>query len=167
MTPLPSRLPARTAAVLATACAASLLAACAYQRPAPQSYPPPAVYQGSTAPQAPATAEYGRVSQIEWLPGSPRAQTTGGGAILGAVVGGLIGNQIGRGSGRAAATAVGAVGGAVAGNAIEERNQSAQGAYRLSIQLDRGGYRLYDVPSVGDLRVGDRVRVVNGQISRY
>ena len=71
------------------------------------------------------------------------------------------------GSGRAAATAVGAVGGAVAGNAIESRNNqdSVQG-YRLSVQLDQGGYRVYDVSSPGDLRIGDRVRLYNGQISR-
>lgn len=142
-----------------------MLTACAHQRPAPQAYP--GTYQGGYSSQAPTYAEYGRVNHIEWMPGAGRGQTSGGGAILGAVVGGLIGNQIGKGSGRAAATAVGVVGGAVAGNAIEERNQASQGGYRVSIQLDRGGYRQYDVPHPGDLRVGDRVRVVNGQISRY
>ena len=73
-----------------------------------------------------------------------------------------------RGSGRAAATGVGIVGGAVAGNAIEGRNNSQdynQG-YRVSVQLDHGGYRVYDVSSPGDLRIGDRVRLYNGQISR-
>ena len=87
--------------------------------------------------------------------------------MLGAVVGGVLGTQVGKGSGRAAATAVGVVGGAVAGNAIEGRNNQdyAQG-YRLSIQLDQGGYRVYDVSSPGDLRIGDRVRLNNGQISR-
>ena len=59
-------------------------------------------------------------------------------------------------------------GGAVAGNAIEGRmNQGYTQAYRISIQLDQGGMRAYDVSSPGDLRVGDRVRLVNGQISRY
>ena len=87
--------------------------------------------------------------------------------MLGAVVGGVLGNQVGKGSGRAAATAVGVVGGAVAGNAIEGRdNQDYVQGYRLSIQLDQGGYRVYDVSSPGDLRIGDRVRLNNGQISR-
>ena len=89
--------------------------------------------------------------------------------VIGAVVGGVLGNQVGRGSGRAAATAVGVIGGAVAGNAMEGSSSGAgadQG-YRLTIQFDRGGYRAYDVGSVGDLRTGDRVRVYNGQISRY
>jgi outer membrane lipoprotein SlyB len=87
--------------------------------------------------------------------------------VIGAVVGGVLGNQVGKGSGRAAATGVGILGGAVAGNAIEGRNnsQEVQG-YRLSVQLDHGGYRVYDVPTPGDLRIGDRVRLYNGQISR-
>ncbi len=64
---------------------------------------------------------------------------------------------------------MGVVGGALAGNAIEERNNAGYGetVYRISIQLDQGGYRAYDVSSVGGLRVGDRVRTINGQISRY
>ena len=33
--------------------------------------------------------------------------------------------------------------------------------------IAEGGMRAYDVSSPGDLRVGDRVRLVNGQISRY
>ena len=88
--------------------------------------------------------------------------------MLGAVVGGVLGNQVGKGSGRAAATAVGVIGGAVAGSAIEGRNNprdDGQG-YLISVQLDQGGYRAYDVSSPGDLRIGDRVRLYNGQISR-
>ncbi len=38
--------------------------------------------------------------------------------------------------------------------------------YRLSIQVDNGAVRLYDVTTPGDLRVGDRVQVRNGEISR-
>lgn len=142
---------------------AGVLSACAPHRPAP------APYQGGAYPtQAPVAAEYGRVTNIEMLQGQQRGASTGAGAILGAVVGGVLGNQVGKGSGRAAATAVGVVGGAVAGNAIEERNNAGYSpVYRISIQLDRGGYRAYDVSSVGDLRVGDRVRTINGQISRY
>ncbi len=147
---------------------AGALAACAPYRQAPAQYPA-GPYQGGAYPtQAPAGTEYGRVANIEMLQGQQRGSSTGAGAILGAVVGGVLGHQVGKGSGRAAATAVGVVGGAVAGNAIEERNNAGYGpVYRISIQLDRGGYRAYDVSSVGDLRVGDRVRTINGQISRY
>jgi outer membrane lipoprotein SlyB len=37
-------------------------------------------------------------------------------------------------------------------------------SYRITIQTDAGIYRTYDVPSAGDIRVGDRVRVENGVI---
>ena len=56
---------------------------------------------------------------------------------------------------------------AVAGNAIEGRtSQGYAQSYRITIQLDQGGMRAYDVQSPGDLRIGERVRLYNGQISR-
>ncbi|MBF5003471.1 glycine zipper 2TM domain-containing protein [Diaphorobacter caeni] len=165
---------------------ASLLSACVVQRPygpgygyeQPPSQPQPYPQQqptygggyGQPAPQG--VMEYGVVSQIEAIPRTvQRGSTSGVGAILGAVVGGVLGNQIGGGMGRAAMTAAGALGGAAAGNAIEGHNAprgEVGGGYRLFIQLDRnGGQRVYDVPEPGDLRPGDRVQMVNGQISRY
>ncbi len=162
----------RTAVAAVSAAAVLALTACAsnrydpyygggYQGTAP-AYPAPS--------QSPYATEYGRVSNIEVHHNQSRGggQTSGAGAVLGAVVGGVLGNQVGKGSGRAAATAVGVIGGAVAGNAIEGRNNpgdDGQG-YRISVQLDQGGYRAYDVSSPGDLRIGDRVRLYNGQISR-
>jgi len=132
-------------------------------QPGYPSYPPTA--------QAPQGVEYGYVANIEVLNAqAPRGGSSGIGAILGAVVGGVVGNQIGGGFGRAAATAAGAVGGAVAGNAIEQsqtpRYEQQQG-YRIVINLQNGGQRIYDVPHPGDLRPGDRVQINQGQISRY
>jgi len=85
------------------------------------------------------------------------------------LVGGLLGNQIGGGSGRTAATVAGVVGGALLGNTIEGHNNAPRvyESYRVSVQTDNGGYRAFDVPSPGDLRIGDRVRIDNGQISRF
>ena len=109
--------------------------------------------------------EYGRVVNIQALQG--QSNTSGAGAVLGAVVGGVLGNQVGKGGGRVAATALGAVGGAVVGNMVEGSNSSNQAqGYRVTIQLDQGGQRAYDVSTPGDLRVGDQVRLNNGQISR-
>lgn len=148
----------------------------------PYRQPPPHAYQGGyqntpnygnaqgSVQQQPQGTEYGRVAQIEVLQGTGHGQTSGAGSVLGAVIGGVLGNQVGKGSGRAAATVVGALGGAVAGNAVERNNNGAQASgqgYRIVIQLDQGGQRLYDVNNPGDLRPGDRVRVDNGQISRY
>ena len=161
----------RPLALVGTVVLAASLAACGHSRPAPApqySGGYSSGYQTAPAyPQQQAGTEYGRVSNIEVLQGRSQGQTTGKGAVLGAVVGGVLGNQVGKGTGRAAATAVGVLGGAVAGNAIEGRNnQEYVQGYRLSVQLDQGGYRVYDVSSPGDLRIGDRVRLYNGQISR-
>lgn len=157
----------RTAILAGTIAVTAALTACAPHR-SPASYPGYSSYpEGSAYPAQAMGTEYGQVTNIEMFQGSQRGQTTGAGAVIGAVVGGVLGNQIGGGSGRAAATALGAVGGAVAGNAIEGRNNEAGAVYRISIRLDQGGHRAYEVGSIGDLRVGDRVRLYNGQISRY
>ncbi len=106
----------------------------------------------------------GNVTNIETIATSTR--TSGGGAILGAIVGGALGNQVGKGDGRKAATLAGAVGGAVAGNAIERRNKRDDEFYRVSVRFDNGSSAQYDYNSIEDLRVGDRVKVINGQINR-
>ena len=155
----------RAGLITASAVLAGSLAACAAPS---QQYPDTGYRQDGYSVPARGT-EYGRVSNIYALQSQRSGHTTGAGAVIGAVVGGVLGNQIGGGSGRTAATGVGIVGGALAGNAIEGRNYDDRGAtgYRVVISLDQGGQRDYDVNSPGDLRVGDRVRMVNGQISRY
>ncbi|WP_431275824.1 glycine zipper 2TM domain-containing protein [Variovorax ureilyticus] len=159
----------RPLAVVASALALSALTACVAPQPVYQTarYP----YQPPVQQMAPgAYVEYGRVANIEVIQSqSSGASTTGGGAIAGGVVGGVLGNQIGHGNGRAAATALGLVGGALLGNSIEANANAPRTyqTYRVSIQTDNGGYRAFDVPSPGDLRIGDRVVINNGQISRY
>lgn len=138
---------------------------------------PPPTYTTSYPYQAPPVQpirssyiEYGRVANIEVIRSeTPGTGTGGGGAIAGGLVGGVLGNQIGHGGGRAAATALGVVGGALLGNNIEANNNRPRvsESYRISVQTENGGYRAFDVASPGDLRVGDRVRLDNGQISRY
>lgn len=126
-------------------------------------------YHYQNQQNTPYGTEYGRVSNIEVLQNQSRGQTSGAGAVLGGVVGAVLGNQVGKGGGRAAATAVGAIGGALVGNTVEGHNNPQGGydqGYRITIQLDQGGLRAYDVSSPGDLRTGDRVRLYNGQISR-
>jgi len=111
--------------------------------------------------------EYGRVSNVEVFRTQEQARGSGVGAILGGVAGAVVGHQIGGGTGKDVATVAGAVGGAVAGNAIEKnRNTTIRETYRVSVQLDNGSGRAYDVPSTGDLRIGDRVRIENGLLYR-
>ena len=146
-----------------------------YAQPAPtpmppagyQPPPPPAAYQPAPVP---ATAygyseQYGTVTAIQPL---SNAASPGGvaGTVVGAVIGGVLGNQIGRGHGRDAATVVGALGGAVAGNTIGQQMGGPSG-YRVSVQLNDGSTRAFDLPNPGDLHPGDRVRVDGDQIALY
>lgn len=112
----------------------------------------------------PVYAEYGRVENIGYVQTASRP--SGAGAVLGAVIGAVIGNQFGSGSGRAVATGAGAIGGAVAGNAIEGRNRRDGEVYRVQIRFENGSVRDFDFARIDDLRVGDRVKLENGQIHR-
>ena len=171
----------RAISVTASVLILSTLAACvapmqtrdaAYpaQYPAPAGAYPQGGYPAAGQPaqnQQRAYSEFGRVSNVEVLRTPEQGRSSGLGAVIGGVAGAVVGRQIGGGSGRDAATVVGVLGGAVAGNEIEKnRSANVRESYRLSIQLDNGTSRAYDVPSFGELRVGDRVRIENGQIFR-
>lgn len=110
--------------------------------------------------------QYGYVRNIQQQETARRS--SGAGALLGAVIGGVAGNQVGSGSGRAAATAIGAVGGAVVGNKIEEgRSAPSSHYYQVQVQMDNGEVRNFDYADINGLRVGDRVRVQDGQLQRW
>ncbi|MGV8805967.1 MAG: glycine zipper 2TM domain-containing protein [Polaromonas sp.] len=137
----------------------------------PNQYPSQYPAQGQSPAQNPQGnyVEYGRVTNMEVFQTQQQAQGSNLGAVIGGVAGAVIGNQIGHGTGRGVATVAGAVGGAAVGNAIEKNraNPTVSQAYRVTVQLDNGGARAYDMPTPGDLRIGDRVRIENGQLFRY
>lgn len=108
---------------------------------------------------APASVTYGSIVAID----QTRAGGVGAGAVIGGVVGGVLGHQLGSGRGRDAATVAGAVGGAVVGHEIEKR-QSGD-AYAIRVRVDGGGYLTVTQAELGDLRVGDRVRIENDRLS--
>ncbi len=148
-------------AIFCSAAALSVISAC--------SVTPVASDSVSSAPGAPIRSsqigtQYGAVSGIDVLPAS--ARTSGGGAVLGAVLGAVVGRQIGSGSGRDVATGVGAIGGAVVGNQIEKQRNNDSDVFRVSVRLDNGGVAQFDYQRIDDLRVGDRVRVQDGQLHR-
>ena len=64
-----------------------------------------------------------------------------------------------------AAAIAGAVGGAVVGNQVEKANERDR--YRAIVRLDSGGTVALNEFGQGELRVGDRVRVVNSRVYRY
>ena len=107
-------------------------------------------------------SDQGVVRAIDVIPVASRP--SGAGAILGAIVGGVVGNQFGSGSGRALTTIGGAVAGGVAGNAIEKKTRKEDEVFRVSVRFEDGSIRDFDYQQIGDLRVGDRVRLVNGQL---
>lgn len=158
--------PSRSVSVAASAVMLASLMACAPMNPAPVSTFPTT----TTAPNTQgAFVEFGRVNNVEIIRVQDPARGPGIGAVIGGVAGAVVGNQIGSGGGRTAATVIGAVGGAVAGNAIEKSrtaNASAGESYRVSVQLDNGSVRAYDMTTYGELRIGDRVRIENGQLYR-
>jgi outer membrane lipoprotein SlyB len=96
-------------------------------------------------------------------PRTVKGKGSGAGALAGAVIGGVIGHQIGSGRGNDAATVGGAVGGAVAGNEIEKQRNSAT-VLDVTVRMTNGELRHLTVASSQNLRPGDRVEVVNGQI---
>lgn len=122
---------------------------------------------GSYDNQASSSAGYGTIESIQVTRND--GQTNGAGAVVGGIVGALVGNQVGSGSGRTAATVAGAVGGAVVGNKVEANRNAGNGQemYQINVRLQNGENRTIVQDSVYDLRVGNRVRVVDGRVYRY
>lgn len=150
-------MPSRKLSALFTVTALALITACSSSPPRNEAvYDPPGASSRS--------ATFGSVSSIEIVPVA--ARSSGGGALLGAVIGGVLGHQVGGGSGRDAATVVGVVGGAVIGNQVERHNKGDNEIYRVSVRLDNGRLAQFDYQRIDDLRVGDRVKVQDGQLHR-
>jgi outer membrane lipoprotein SlyB len=144
------KLPAHAVALIA---AAGILGGCAYSEP----------FVTRDAPPVERRIEYGVVERID-LFREGQSAPSGVGAILGGVAGGVIGHQIGSGGGNTAATIVGALGGAFLGNRVEQAN--ARDRYRVTVRLDNGARLEMTEVGEGELRVGDRVRVVNNRVYR-
>lgn len=114
-------------------------------------------------------AAYGVIDAIETTRGSNdgiAGSGIGAGAVIGGVVGGVLGHQVGGGTGKDVATVAGVVGGAMVGHEIE-KSKKQQDAYRIRVRLDNGGYQTVTQQSIGNFRVGDRVRIDNDRVSRY
>ena len=110
-------------------------------------------------------ASYGTIESIQVR--TVEGKGSGAGAVAGGLVGALLGNQVGSGSGRAAATVAGAVAGGVVGNNVENNRNAPRDEYQISVRMDNGDYRLVNQDSVYDLRVGNRVRLIDGRLYRY
>jgi uncharacterized protein YcfJ len=139
--------------------------------PAPvasEPYYAPAPVQVAAAPAAPAPAPIvcnncGVVEAINAI--QQQGDASGAGAVIGGVAGGVIGHQVGSGRGRDLATVLGAVGGAVAGNQVE-KSKKATTAYDVVVRLNDNTQRTVRVTTTPDYGVGQKVKVVDGQVVR-
>ena len=105
----------------------------------------------------------GEIVRIDVVQGEHHA--SGAGAVLGGIAGGVLGHQIGSGRGNTAATIAGAVGGAAVGNHIE-KGHAGNDYYRITVRYRDGREDTFDQDDIGDLHVGDRVRVDGGRAYR-
>jgi outer membrane lipoprotein SlyB len=87
------------------------------------------------------------------------------GAIAGGVVGGVLGHQVGGGRGNDVATAAGAIGGAVAGNQIEKKFRKKT-EYDVVVRLEDNTAQTVHFQTEPGFQIGERVKLVNGQIVR-
>jgi len=141
------RIQKRFTALASCAAVAALAAGCTSERtvvhyaPQPVAVAPTATVVPAPVAVAPIPAvERGRVTNIEYFAaGTATSRIT----VPGAVVAARGGTAILGGPPATVTTAA---------------------SYRITILTDTGLYRTYDVPSAGDIRVGDRVRVENGVI---
>ncbi|MEJ6001760.1 glycine zipper 2TM domain-containing protein [Paucibacter soli] len=157
------------------------LSACAHGPREQRAYPQG--YYGADYRGAQQFVQYGYVRSIEQLVDGresrhegrdqhERSGSSGAGAVVGGVIGGVVGNQMGRGEGRAAATVIGAVAGAVIGNEIERQEgrreeRRVQVRYRVWVRLEGAGEQAFDFERLDGLRVGERVRVIDGRLQRW
>lgn len=88
------------------------------------------------------------------------------GAVGGAVAGGLIGNKVSEDSDkRGVVTAVGAIGGALLGNVIEKKARTQQ-VWDVLVKLNTGKTETVTVTEEPTLKVGDKVKVAEGKVSK-
>jgi outer membrane lipoprotein SlyB len=147
----------------AAALSLALLSACASRPPQTTTTTNAPVYSPSRGTSN-AAISYGVVRSIESI-GSD--QPRGAGVVVGGIVGAVVGRQFADSNrGKNVGTVAGAVGGALIGNEVEKNARREQQGVRVTIQLDQGSIRSFDYQSIGELRVGDRVRVDGNQVYR-
>lgn len=113
--------------------------------------------------QAPAICHScGRVESVQAI--QQAAEPSGVGMVAGAVLGGVLGNQVGGGNGKKLATVAGAIGGGYAGNAVEKHTRSTT-TYQVRVRMEDGDVRTFSYPQQPAWSTGDRVRVVDGQLT--
>jgi outer membrane lipoprotein SlyB len=115
------------------------------------------------APAAPPCSSCGTVDSIRVTEKAGEGSAVG--VIAGGVLGGLLGNQIGSGRGNTAATILGAAGGAYAGHQVE-KNVKKTSQYEVNVRMEDGGLRTVTYDQEPGFRSGDKVRFIDGKLTR-
>ena len=110
-----------------------------------------------------ACPECGTVTDVKTV--KKEGEGSGVGAVAGGVLGGVIGHQIGSGRGNTAATIVGAGAGAYAGHQVE-KNQKTTTSYQVVAKMEDGKSRTFNFSKETSYRVGDKIKVVEGKLTR-
>ncbi|MBI3715900.1 MAG: glycine zipper 2TM domain-containing protein [Betaproteobacteria bacterium] len=94
-----------------------------------------------------------------------KGEGSGVGVVAGAVLGGVLGHQVGSGRGKDLATVAGAAGGAYAGNAAEKKLMEKT-VYQVIVKMEGGNSRTFTFGAESAFKVGDKVKVVDGKLTR-
>jgi outer membrane lipoprotein SlyB len=125
-----------------------------------------AIFLAAIALAPPAEAKCsncGTVTDVKTI--KKEGEGSGVGAVAGGVLGGVIGHQIGSGRGNTAATVVGAGAGAYAGHQVE-KNQKSTTSYQVVVKMEDGGNRTFNFSKETSYRSGDKVKIVDGKLTR-
>lgn len=116
------------------------------------------------APEARAACDNcGTVTDVKTI--KKEGQGSGLGAVAGGVIGGVLGHQVGSGRGNTVATVAGAGAGAYAGHQIE-KNQAGSTSYEVTVKMEDGKTRTFTFSAETSYRVGDKIKVVDGKLTR-
>ena len=115
------------------------------------------------APAKPKCDSCGTVTDVKTV--KKEGEASGVGAVAGGVLGGVIGHQVGSGRGNTAATIVGAGAGAYAGHQVE-KSQKSTTTYQVIVKMEDGKSRTFNFSKETSYRVGDKVKIVEGKLTR-
>jgi outer membrane lipoprotein SlyB len=116
------------------------------------------------APSAQAKCDTcGTVTDVKTV--KKEGEGSGVGAVAGGVLGGVVGHQIGSGRGNTAATIIGAGAGAYAGNKVE-KSQKSTTTYQVIVKMEDGKSRTFNFSKETSYRIGDKVKIVDGKLTR-
>ena len=105
----------------------------------------------------------GTVTDVKTI--KKEGEGSGVGAVAGGVLGGVLGHQVGSGRGNTAATIVGAGAGAYAGHQVE-KSQKSTTTYQVIVKMEDGKSRTFNFSKETSYRVGDKIKVVDGKLTR-